>query len=93
MKRPTDLPSTAFMLAMRYQSQHIPLADVIKQYMPHLTYDYAHRRATEQSLPFPVFRSDPNSKKSAYLVRVSDLALWLDSVAEQAARDWENVNE
>lgn len=90
-RRHTDIPSTAFMLAMRYQNTIISLADVCENYLTHLNLATAKQRAAEQTLPFPAFKSD-NSQKAEYFVRILDLATWLDSIAEQAQDDWRKVN-
>lgn len=86
-----ETPSTAFVLTMRYQSTTVPLEEIIKHYMPHVGIDQAKRRAAEQTLPFQAFKADKNSHKSPYLVRVADVAAWLDSQAA-AAEDWRKVN-
>lgn len=88
-----DTPSTAFTLTMRHQSTIITLQEVITQYLPHISLDQAKRRAAEQTLPFPVFKADKNSKKSPYMVRVDALAAWLDHASEQAEEDWRKVNQ
>ena len=88
-----DKPTTEFILTMRYQSTVITLDDAIKHYMPHLTIDHARRKAQEQTLPFPVFKADKNSRKAPYLVRIEALAAWLDSAANEAQDDWEKVNK
>lgn len=91
MKR-NDLPNTAFVLTMRYQSTVVSLDEVIKQYLPHISLDQAKRRAAECSLPFPAFKVDRNSKKSPYMVRVDALAAWLDRESSEASDNWEKVN-
>lgn len=48
----------------------------------------ACRQASLQILPFPVFRS---SQKSPWLVRLQDLAAWIDSEREKTAKDWEKA--
>ncbi|ULJ66622.1 pyocin activator PrtN family protein [Wielerella bovis] len=88
-----DTPSTAFTLTMCHQSTVISLEDVIKKYLPHMSIDQAKRRAAEQTLPFPAFKADKNSKKSPYMVRVDALAAWLDNASEQAQDDWNKVNK
>lgn len=87
-----ETPSTAFVLTMRYQSTTVPLEEIIKHYMPHVGLDQAKRRAAEQTLPFPAFKADRGNKKSPYLVRVADVAAWLDNQAAEAAEDWRKVN-
>lgn len=89
--KPTSIPSTSFVLAMKYQKTTILLDDVIKEYMPHISIEYAKRRAQKQALPFPVFRAE-DTKKSPYFVNVSDLANWLDSQTEKGRSEWHKVN-
>lgn len=85
--------NTAFVLTMRYQSTCIPLEEVRRQWLPHLSENEIKKKASCQSLPFPVFRADKNSRKSPYLVKVSDVAAYLDSQAQQALFEWKRVNE
>ncbi|RRD90406.1 pyocin activator PrtN family protein [Conchiformibius steedae] len=84
--------NTAFVLAMRYQSTTVLLEEIIKHYMPHVGIEQAKRRAAEQTLPFPAFKADRGNKKSPYLVRVSDVAAWLDNQAADAEAEWRKVN-
>ncbi|WP_304335286.1 pyocin activator PrtN family protein [Conchiformibius steedae] len=92
MTNQTETPSTAFILTMRYQSTTVALDEIVKHYLPHIGIAQAKRRAAEQTLPFPTFKADKNSHKSPYLVRVADVAAWLDKQAADAAEDWLKVN-
>lgn len=92
MKQPTDLPSTAFMLAMRHQNTVISLETVCEQYLTHMNLTTAEQYANSQELPFPAFRMG-NGKKARFFVKIADLAMWIDTAAEQAAYDWRKVNE
>lgn len=85
--------NTAFVLAMRYQSPTITLEEVRKQWLSHLSEEEARRKASNQTLPFPAFKADKNSRKSPYLVNVAAVAAWLDSQAEAATYEWKKVNE
>ena len=71
--------NTAFVLTMRYQSTCIPLEEVRRQWLPHLS---------ESEM-----KADKNSRKSPYLVNVADVAAYLDSQAQQALFEWQRVNE
>lgn len=82
---------TMFMLGMQYRRPVVTLAQVVADYLPHLTLDQANRKAAKQSLPFPVFRGE-GSQKSTWLVNVTDVANWLDQCRETAVKDWEALH-
>lgn len=83
---------TAYLLAMRYRKPVIELSEVCRHYLNITTPSEMNRKAAAQAFPFPVFRADPANKKSPYLVKISALAAWLDTQAEQGQREWEKVN-
>nr|WP_314269857.1 pyocin activator PrtN family protein [uncultured Kingella sp.] len=84
--------NTAFVLTMRYQSPTITLEEVRRQWLPHLSEDEARRKASNQTLPFPAFKADKNSRKSPYLVNVAAVAAWLDNQSQAAVDEWQKVN-
>jgi hypothetical protein len=85
-----DPLNTEFMLLLKYRRPMIPLAEVVLDYLPHLSIEAANKRAAKCDLPFTAFKPDGN--KSPYLVRLLDLASWLDRAQEQASKDWEAMH-
>ena len=86
-------PTTAFILTMRYNSPYVLLDKVLQDYLPHINSKTAYQKANSQELPFPVFKADKNSNKSKFIVRITDLAKWLDNCAQDAEDEWKKVNE
>lgn len=77
--------NTAFLLLAQYGKADVPLAAVASDYLG-MTQKEANTRATRAALPFPAYRVGSN--KSPWLVRVTDLAAYLDAEREKAERDW-----
>lgn len=75
------------LLTFRYQSPVVPLETVIGDYFDHMQIEEARRKANKQQLPFPVFRSEKDNKKSKWMVNISDLALYLDKESKIAKED------
>ncbi|EOE6707665.1 TPA: pyocin activator PrtN family protein [Acinetobacter baumannii] len=87
---PPDKPFLAnslFLLVARYQSPVVPLETIVKDYFSHLQIEEARRKANKQQLPFPVFRSEKDNKKSKWMVNIADLALYLDKESKIAKED------
>lgn len=78
--------NTAFLLLAQYGKADVPLAEIAGDYLG-MTQKEAATRATRAALPFPAYRAGSN--KSPWLVRVTDLAAYLDAEREKAARDWQ----
>lgn len=74
--------NTTLLLASQYNAAAAPLEQVAKDYLG-IDAAQAKRRAAHDELPFPVFR---DGRKSPYLVRLEDLAKWIDKAAEDARR-------
>lgn len=85
--------STIQLLNMRHMTPIITLELACKLYLPHInSHDAITKRASEQGFPFPVFKAEPNNKKSPYMVKLKELAAWIDREAEQGEHDWKKVN-
>lgn len=80
---PTELTLTAI-----HKGPVIPLADICEKYLSN-NYETVRRKAAMHALPFPVFQLDETNRKSAWLVRASDLAAYLDEKSRNAAQAWE----
>lgn len=81
---------TGFMLLVKYRRPVVTLEEILHDYLPHLSIEAANKRAAKCDLPFTAFKPDGN--KSPYLVRLLDLASWLDRAQEQASKDWEAMH-
>ena len=88
---PADTLDTGFMLALRYKTPVITLDQAVADYLPYISIDLARRRASVQTLPFPVFRAE-NSQKSVWLVNIADIAAWLEKNRRSAAAEWQRMN-
>lgn len=88
---PADTLDTGFMLALRYKTPVITLEQAVADYLPYISIDLARRRASVQTLPFPVFRAE-NSQKSVWLVNIADIAAWLEKSRQNAAAEWQRMN-
>lgn len=92
VNHPTNTPiDTLTMLMLRYRAPVVPLETVVQDYLPHLTNVVAVKRAAKCELPFPAFKPDGN--KSAYMVNVAHVALWLDTTAQECQKDWEAMQK
>ena len=81
--------NTAFLLLAEYGQTDIPLETVADKYLG-LSSTEAKNRAARCALPFPAYRT--GSQKSPWLVRITDLAEFIDKTRELARKEWEQVN-
>lgn len=81
--------NTVYLLLAEYEAADIPLEQVAQKYLG-LDPAMAKRQAALQKLPLPCYRA--GSQKSPWLVRITDLADFLDKQREQAKRDWLAMN-
>lgn len=77
---------TEVMLLAVHRAPVVRLADVCEQYLNN-EYPWAQRKAALNALPFPAFKLGP-SKKAPWMVRLSDLAEYLDRTGAEAQRSW-----
>ena len=77
---------TEFLLLAQFGAADVPLAEVAEHYLG-MTPRAASDKAGRSALPFPAYRAGSN--KSPWLVRVTDLAAYLDQAREQATKDWQ----
>ena len=78
--------NTTFLLMAEYGTTDIPLEVVAEKYLG-MAARAAGNKAAKGELPFPAYR--PGSQKSPWLVRITDLAAWLDAERDKAAADFE----
>jgi hypothetical protein len=77
--------NTVFLLMAEFGQTDIPLETVADRYLG-MDERVARAKAGRGELPFPAFRA--GSQKSPWLVRVTDLADWLDRERARALHDW-----
>ena len=74
-------PPTFELLFKEYQEIDIPVEKVTPKYLGITSATEAKRKARKGELPFPVFRVP--TRKSLWLVRITDLADYLDRIREE----------
>lgn len=80
--------NTTFLLMAEFGGADAPLREVASKYLG-ISGPEADRRANRQALPFPAYRA--GSQKSPWMVRITDLAAFLDAERDRARADWEAV--
>ncbi|KKW75728.1 hypothetical protein AAV97_18250 [Acinetobacter sp. Ag2] len=83
--------NTYQMLFIRYMSPIISLETVVKDYMNNMSVEHAKRFASKQQLPFPVIRLGEKAK-SAWMVNIADLAVYIDKQTAIAQQDHNAMN-
>ena len=81
--------NTAFALYARYETNMIPLKAICEEFL-NITPKTAAYRANAQALPFPVFRLR-EERTAPHMVKVEDLAAYIDKCHQEAKHDWEAV--
>ncbi len=74
--------NTAFLLMAQFERAFVPLEEIAMPILG-LSSAQAKRRAAHNEFLFPVFRE---GQKWPWLVRVTDIAAWIDKSAEDARR-------
>jgi len=77
--------NTAFLLLAEFGAADVPVELVAERYLA-LDAKTAKARAARAELPFPAYRC--GSQKSPWVVRISDLAAWLDAERAKGLADW-----
>ena len=83
--------NTVFLLMAEYNATDIPLESVASKYLG-IERREAYNRAARQSLPFPAYRPG-GTQKSPWVVRITDLAEYLDAARAAAQRDWQEIHQ
>ena len=78
--------NTAFLLMAQYSAAAVPAERICKDYFAPLTYPVFLRKVSAGDIPLPLVRME-GSQKSAKMVRISDLAEYLDARAEAAQKE------
>jgi hypothetical protein len=78
--------STLFLLMAEFGAVDIPVERAAARYLG-LDLRSAKSRAARGELPFPAYRC--GSQKSPWIVRVTDLADWIDRERAKGLADWQ----
>jgi len=81
--------NTTFLLMAEFGSADVPLEVIAEKYLG-LGKLKAYDRANFNELPFPTYHA--GSTKSARMVRITELAEYLDNKYAEAKREWSNTN-
>lgn len=77
--------NAVFLLMAEFGQTDIPLETVAARYLG-MEERVARAKAGRGELPFPAYRA--GSQKAPWLVRVTDLAEWLERERASAVKDW-----
>ena len=80
-------PTELKLLAV-YKNPVLKLVDICDQYL-NWGPAYAKRRAGEYALPFPAFRPT-TSQRAPWLVKLEDLAAFIDAQNNKSQQRWRN---
>lgn len=78
---------TEMLLLVKYESPTIPLEYICDEYFGYAK-GTAKQKAKAGLLPIPVFRLG-ESQKLPWVVKISDLAVFIDNTYEKARIEWE----
>ncbi|EKO3392640.1 pyocin activator PrtN family protein [Vibrio fluvialis] len=81
---------TTFALLARFKSTTVDLKDVSKEFFG-ITPKTAEQRAKACSFPIPTFKLR-DSERSPTLIKIEDLAAYIDKRYEEAKTEWQSVN-
>lgn len=81
------MKSTELTLLALFKAPIVPLDDIAEHYLS-MDAKAANARAARNRLEIPTFRLR-DSRKAARMVKVSDLAAFIDRKSEQGTRNWE----
>lgn len=81
-------PSTTLdQLRQRYGANYITAEQLLADHLPHIkSVAYLRRKIAAGGLQLQLWRLDPNSKRSPWVIYLTHLAKWLDRQQEQAAK-------
>jgi hypothetical protein len=83
---------TSFLLLAQYEGLAVIPADWVRRdYFPHLTLKAFLLKATKGEIPLPIVRVEPHSQKTAKGIHINDLARFLDTRAEAARHEQEQL--
>ncbi|MCB1555872.1 MAG: pyocin activator PrtN family protein [Alphaproteobacteria bacterium] len=77
---------TEMLLFVKYETPAIPLERICEEYFG-CAKGTAKQRAKAGTLPIPAFRLG-SSQKLPWMVKISDLAAFIDKTHEEAKKEW-----
>lgn len=82
-------PSTTLdQLRQRYGANYITAEQFLADHLPHIkSVAYLRRKIAAGGLQLQLWRLDPNSKRSPWVIYLTHLAKWLDRQQEYAAKN------
>lgn len=83
--------NTAFLLAARFETPTVELKAICMEFFG-LNAKTAEQHAAAQKLPVPTFKLR-DSGKAPTLVKVEDLAAFIDASHAKAKRDWDAIQQ
>lgn len=85
----TEAPQTTLeQLRQRYGANYITAEQFLADHLPHIkSVAYLRRKIAAGGLPLQLWRLDPNSKRSPWVIYLTHLAKWLDRQQEHAAKN------
>ena len=83
----TAMTKTEIQLLAIHKAPVVRLVDIAERYMT-VGYENLRRKALLNALPFPAFKMEDNNEKASWVVRVEDLAKFLDERGTQGAEQW-----
>ena len=81
--------NTSFALMCRFESPYIPLRVVAEEFLG-IKSNTAEQRAKALDLPFPTVKMR-DSERSPTMVKIDDLAQYLDARYHESKAEWESV--
>ncbi|ATC93475.1 pyocin activator PrtN family protein [Pseudoalteromonas tunicata] len=81
--------NTAFALLARYGKSELELREICVDYFG-ITPETANQKAKAHALPVPTFKLR-NSERSPTLVKVEDLAAYIDKQHQAAKEEWDLI--
>ncbi|WP_417761693.1 pyocin activator PrtN family protein [Shewanella sp.] len=83
--------NTAFLLAARFESPTVELRQICHEFFG-INAKTAEQHAKAQKLPVTTFKLR-DSEKSPTMVKIEDLAAFIDARHAQAKRDWDAIQQ
>ncbi|WP_299021529.1 pyocin activator PrtN family protein [uncultured Photobacterium sp.] len=82
--------NTTFALLARFESPTVELKEISKEFFG-ITPKTAEQKAKACDFPVPTFKLR-DSERSPTLIKIEDLAAYIDQRYEQARTEWQSVN-
>ena len=83
------MTKTEIQLLAIHRSPVALLSDICDRYLG-INVQTARLKAVKHALPFPVFRPEADSSRSPWMVKLTDLAAFLDARGEACAKEWQH---